>query len=96
MAIGLPLATLGIVALVAGADLVFTSTFAEESQRSEEYGPFGLFGESESRSQSVNLAPIVGLVLLVGGLAGAVTGFVMTHRSFERGKDRELETEEHS
>lgn len=91
--VGLVLTVLGIAAIAAGGNILAHTAFAEENQQQEEYGPFGLFGESESSSTSANLAPVFGLVLAGGGLAASITGLVITARSFERGKDREVHEE---
>jgi hypothetical protein len=90
---GLLLAVLGIAALVGGGMIVMETTFAEDTQREEDYGPMGLFGGSETRRSSVNLAPVIGVVLAAGGIAATITGFVLTSRSFERGKDRAREVD---
>jgi len=74
VAMGMLLATLGLVAGGVGADLVFASTFAEGEQRSQAHGPFGPVGSSEATSRRVSLAPARGLVLLAGGLAGVGPG----------------------
>lgn len=86
--VGLFLALLGVAGIVAGGAVVAETTFAEGGESKTEHGPMGLFGESESREATVNLEPVLGLLLALGGLAAAITGFVLTSRSFERGKDR--------
>lgn len=86
--VGLLLALLGIGAVVGGGVVVAETTFAEGGEQQTEYGPMGLFGESQSSQGSVDVAPVFGLVLVFGGLTAAITGFVLTSRSFERGKDR--------
>lgn len=42
--VGLVLTVFGIAAIAAGGNILAHTTFAEENQQQEEYGPFGLFG----------------------------------------------------
>lgn len=88
--VGLLLGVVGIAAVVAGGVIVIETTFAQDGQSSAEWGPMGLLGGSEESQSSVDLAPVLGLVLVAGGIAATITGFVMTRGSFERGKDRSV------
>lgn len=82
------LAILGLIAVVGGGYIVAETTFAESGEEKSEYGPFGLFGSSEEQTVTMQLYPLMGLLLALGGIAGTITGFVIAARSFERGKDR--------
>lgn len=91
VAIALFLVILGLAALAGGGYIVSETTFAEQEQRSESYGPLGVFGQSSSGERTVNLEPVLGFVLVAGGLAGTIAGIQMAHASFEQGKDREIQ-----
>ncbi|MCA1812774.1 MAG: hypothetical protein LC624_02345 [Halobacteriales archaeon] len=90
--IGGIMAVLGTVLLIAGIGMFMSGPLVTTSYQ-QNSGLFGI-GGSQSASGSVNLVPILGLVLVVVGAVVLIVGLKGTMRAFEKGKERDEGTKQ--
>ena len=86
-------AVIGGMLLVAGIAMFASGPFFTAQQQNDS-GIFGI-GASQSASATVNLVPVLGVVLVLVGAVVLVVGLKGTMHAFDRGKERDEGTRHH-
>jgi hypothetical protein len=90
---GMVAVVVGALLMLAGAGLFMSGPLVSASHQ-QDSGILGI-GSSSSSSGSVNLLPVLGLVVVLIGAIVLVVGLKGTMHSFERGKERDEGTRHH-
>jgi hypothetical protein len=85
---GAVIAIVGAVVLIFGIGLAAAPVFTATGEQHDS-GPLGLFGGGQSGSASFNAMPIVGFVLIIVGAVMLLAGLKGAMQSFEKGKERD-------
>ena len=93
--VGMGAVIIGALLMLAGTGMFMSGPLFTASHEQSTNGPLGLGGSSNSASATLNLVPVLGLVVVLIGAVVLVIGLKGAMHSFERGKERDEGTRHH-
>ncbi|HEV8360999.1 MAG TPA: hypothetical protein VGR28_11145 [Candidatus Thermoplasmatota archaeon] len=92
---GMVAVIVGAFVIIAGVGMFMSGPLMSANYEQSSNGPLGLGGSSSSASSTLNLAPVLGLAVVLIGAVLLVVGLQGTMLTFERGKERDEGTRHH-